>query len=572
MIVLTALACSEKAPNSQVKDVSLNGTWQFLASNDKTEEILLKANFSEWDTIQVPGNWDTRARYSEYVGKGYYQKSFELPKGWTNKQIRLKFDAVYETTKVWFNGEYLGEHVGGYTPFEFNITDKVKTNGSNSVVVMADNTYKRGAWWAWGGISRDVTLIANENVRIVYQHISSVPDFENQKVDFTIKYKLENNGSSTASVNLYTEIEGVHRDSVAINIEKESTAVSYLKFEKPLKDVELWHFNTPKLYKLNSSISVDNNIVDSASDKFGIRKFEAKGEQFYLNNEAVRMNGINRVHDHPAYGNTEPDELVLKDMLDIKYNLKCNFSRLMHAPLSKNLLKFCDSIGFLLVEEIPVWGEDPQCIPGNPLTKQWLKEMIERDYNHPSVVAWSVGNELRTIGPKWGKQHLTKDQNDYVNSMIDYVETLDKTRLKTYVSNTAYQGGEIGKEPYEKVDFLCVNSYGHAIKIVERVHERFPGKPIFVSEIGKGQIGPAPSAELDGDFVGWLKELKAYPYVTGISLWSYNDYRSNYKGTPESGFREWGIVSETRQKKEAYNQLKEVYEYWNLKPLKNSKK
>ena len=100
--------------------MSLNGSWKFLASNEVDESELMKNEFERWDTIQVPGNWDTRERYSEYVGKGYYKKEFIIPTSWKNQQIRLKFDAVYETAKVWLNGNYLGEHVGGYTPFEFN--------------------------------------------------------------------------------------------------------------------------------------------------------------------------------------------------------------------------------------------------------------------------------------------------------------------------------------------------------------------------------------------------------------------------------------------------------------------
>lgn len=542
---------------------SLNGTWQFLASNDVDVKEVLAEDFSKWDTIQVPGNWDTRERYSEYVGKGYYQKTFILPANWKNKQIRLKFDAVYETAKVWLNGTLLGEHVGGYLPFEFNITDKVDFKKENKIVVMADNTYKRGAWWAWGGISRDVTLLANNDVRIVYQHITSEPNFENNKVNFSIKYKVENNGENEAILKVNAKIEGVHSDALDILVEGHSTIISTIKFEKKLSDVKLWHFNAPNLYELKSSISINEEELDTASDKFGIRKFEVKGEQFFLNNKPVRMNGVNRVHDHPAYGNTEPDHLIKQDMLDIKYNLGCNFSRLMHAPLSKNLLKFCDSIGFLLVEEIPVWGDnDQQSFPNNPLTKKWLSDMIERDYNHPSVVAWSVGNELRNPGKDWSKKALTKDQYGYVDSMLDYVAELDTTRLKTYVTITSYRKGEIGTEPYEKVDFISMNSYGKAPELVEKTHEKFPGKPIFISEIGKGQIGPAPNAVLSDELIGYLKKLKDYPYVTGVSIWSYNDYRSNYKGTPESGFREWGIVDERRNKKEAYNQLKKVYKEW----------
>lgn len=562
-ISLTLFTCNTVEPECNVADISLNGTWQFLASNDITEEAVLKESFTEWDTIQVPGNWDTRERYSEYVGKGYYQKSFEIPKNWNNKQIRLKFDAVYETAKVWLNGEYLGEHIGGYTPFEFNITDKVEFKKENSIVVMADNTYKRGAWWAWGGISRNVSLIANEDVRIVYQHITSEPDFETNKVNFIVKYKIENNGETKALAKINSKIEGVHSDSLSIQVEANSTSVCYLKFKKSLSNIKLWHFNLPSLYELNSSILVSDIEVDSATDKFGIRKFEARGEQFFLNNEAVRMNGVNRVHDHPDYGNTEPDHLVKKDMFDIKYNLGCNFSRLMHAPLPENLLKLCDSIGFLVVEEIPVWGDDdPQSFPNNPQTKQWLKEMVERDFNHPSVVAWSVGNELRNTGNDWKTKALTKDQFGYVNSMLDYVNEIDTTRLKTYVTITSYRKGDIGTEPYEKVDFISMNSYGKAPELAKKTNEKFPGKPIFISEIGIGQIGPAPNAVLSDALVDYLQELKDLPYITGVSIWSYNDYRSNYKGTPESGFREWGIVDEIRNRKKAYYQLKEVYTEW----------
>jgi beta-galactosidase len=542
--------------------ISLNGTWKFLASNTLTESDALISNFDSWDNLEVPGNWDTQEAYSEYVGKGFYQKNLVIPKTWKNKQIRIKFDAVYETSKVWLNGELLGTHQGGYLPFEYNITNLVNTEKPNVLVVMADNTYKRGAWWAWGGISRDVKLLANEDVRLIYQHISAIPDFENNKVQFTIKYKFENNNNAPKRVQILSNIESHNLDTLTVEVAANAIAISNIVFDLELSDFKLWHFNAPHLYQLSSKLKVDDKTYDTASDKFGIRKFEVRGEQFYLNNEAVRMNGVNRVHDHPVYGNTEPDHLIKKDMLDIK-SLGCNFARLMHAPLSKNLLKFCDSIGFLVVEEIPVWGDDdPQSFPDNPLTKKWLSDMIERDYNHPSVVAWSVGNELRDKDTPWDEKALTPQQYNYVNSMLDYVDELDTTRLKTYVTITSYRKGTLGGEPYEKVDFISMNSYGNAVEHAQTTHEKFPGKPIFVSEIGKSQIGPAPEGKLSNELVDYLKELKHLPYITGVSIWSYNDYRSNYKGTPDSGFREWGIVDERRNKKEAYNQLKDIYKEW----------
>lgn len=146
------------------QELSLNGLWNFKASNTISEEEVLSEDYTKWDTLQVPGNWDTHDRYSTYTGKGYYQKNISVPKSWKGKQIRITFEAVYETSKVWVNGKLMGTHIGGYLPFEYNITEYLNLAGENSVVVMADNTYKRGAWWAWGGISRSVSIQANEDL------------------------------------------------------------------------------------------------------------------------------------------------------------------------------------------------------------------------------------------------------------------------------------------------------------------------------------------------------------------------------------------------------------------------
>ena len=558
-ILLICFSCTPK-----LDKLDLNGTWQFLASNEVGEKELFSGTSIEWDTIMVPGNWDTRERYKEYVGKGYYKRIFDTPANWKGSQIRLKFDAVYETAKVWLNGKLLGEHVGGYTPFEFVVTDQINYGKENVLLVMADNTYRRGAWWAWGGISRDVALFRDNEVRIVSQHISAIPDFENQSVNFHIKYKIENNSSSTKNIQIVSEIidvsESLKNASSELEVAANSVNEHQISFTEPLTKFKFWHFNHPNLYKLQTELKQKENTIGSKTDQFGIRKLEAIGEQLYLNNEVVYMNGFNRVHDHPDFGNTEPDNLVQKDILDMK-SLGGVFSRMMHAPLAENLLDFCDSVGYMVIEEIPVWGDDdPQIFENNPLTKQWLKEMIERDFNHPCVVGWSVGNELRDTAGVWAEKTLTPDQYKYINSMLDYVAELDSTRLKTYVSLSAYlKNADMSNEPFDKLDLICINSYNDGVKAAENTHAKFPGKPIFLSEIGIAQIGPAPDGALSERLVEQLVGLKSLPYVVGSALWSYNDYRSNYKGTPESGFREWGVVDEQRQPKKAYRQIKEIY-------------
>ncbi|MDO6518767.1 glycoside hydrolase family 2 protein [Zobellia uliginosa] len=560
-------SCSPKKGDTVLKNetLSLNGEWHFLASNEESEEQLLTADYTEWDTLTVPGNWDVENKYAHFKGKGYYQRNFTLPENWQKKQVRLKFDAVYETSKVWLNGELLGEHEGGYTPFEFNITDHLRTDKPNSILVMADNTFRRGAWWAWGGISRDVSLLAHNDVRLVRQHISAVPDFDNGVVDFAISYKIENNSDTPQNLNINPEILGPDHKSwqpetLEVTVTANETTEKVLTFKKELKEVELWHFDRPHLYVLNSSLVSNDQEVDAVSDKFGIRKMEAIGEQLFLNNEAVRLNGFNRVHDHRLYGNTEPDELIKNDILDIKA-LGGNFSRIMHAPASKNLLQFCDSIGYMIIEEIPVWGRGaPNAIPDNPRTKKWLDEMIARDFNHASVVGWSMGNEIGNPDGEWADMTMTPGQYEYVNDMLDHVASLDSTRLKTVVSFTSHLPlAKPGNEPYEKLDLLCMNSYGETYEKLGRVHAKFPGKPIFISEIGDKQIGLTPDAGFSDTLIEQLDKIRTLPYVVGSALWTYNDYRSDYKATPPSENRAWGVVDVWRNKKKAYKQIQDIY-------------
>lgn len=581
--LLLCTACKtqvEQKKETSTSKISLNGDWQFLASNTISEGKVLKENYVSWDKLTVPGNWDTENAYANFVGNGYYQKEINIPNNWKEKQIRLHFEAVYETAKVWLNGKFLGIHKGGYTPFEFNITDKAILGKKNSILVQANNSYKRGAWWGWGGISRSVSLIANENVRMKFQHISAIPNFETQKIQFKILYHFENNASKKERVKVLTNIKDANGTTlfskeIEIDTKANTTSDKSISFEKNLNEFDLWHFDTPTLYQLESEL-VSHNKKQTITDKFGVRKVAIKSEQFFLNNEPVRLNGFNRVHDHPVYGNSEPYELVKHDITEMK-SLGANFSRMMHAPAAPNLLRFCDSIGYLLITEIPVWGaDDPNAFPNNTVTKTWLKEMIERDFNHASVVGYSVGNELgafvlkegiepivgiETAVKNWSDKTMTPNQYEYANSMLDYIDELDTTRLKTFASYTSYlPKSKIGNEVYEKVDFLSINTYGKAVDKAEKTHQKFPNKPIFFTEIGKGQLGETNDSEFSKSLLDDLSGIQKLPYVMGSSVWTYNDYRSNYKATPASGNRAWGVVDVWRNRKpKAFNQVQNMY-------------
>ena len=541
LLVFTGLGSPSLRASVGEMRQSLNGTWQFT-----TNAAAVKSVDAKWDVITVPGNWDVLPAYATHVGKGWYQRTFTVPPDWNGKHIRLKFDAVYETAEVWLNEKLLGTHRGGYTPFEFEVTAQLQA-GENTVTVCADNTFRRGAWWAWGGISRSVTLIANDDARIVWQHIRSEPDLQAGTAKIFVRYKLANAGAQPLEVSLAATIDGTAEEALAktVSIPAHGEVEFETETRLPRERVRLWDFNHPNLYRLTTQLSASGKIIHEQSDRFGIRKVEVTKDSLLLNGERIRVCGFNRVSDSNATGNTEPDALVHQDV-DLMKQAGANFARLMHSPQAPNLLDYLDEKGFMIFAEIPVWGEgDPNMKPHNPLTQQWMREVVERDYNHPSIIGWSVGNEL--------KQHY-----DYVDSMVKYTRTLDPHRLLNYVSFTGSYSSPTN-DPISVCDLLMHNTYGaNNGKLAEILHGKWPNVPIFFSEFGASQIGTGTNALIPG-MDKRFSPLEKLPYVIGVSVWTFNDYRSNYKGTPPSGNREWGIVTVDRQPKPAYWQMRKVF-------------
>ncbi len=568
-LILSILVFNLSSVSFAQEKISLSGQWDF--SNDKNLEknnswVNVKYNSSKWFKINIPGNWDTENDYSEFKGTGYFRKSFVVPKDWNKGKIFLQFGAVYQKCDVWLNGSKLGSHIGGYTPFEFNITDKLVPGKKNTIAISVNNKYKRGAWWHWGGISRDVTILRYNQQRIMRQQIIATPNLKTGTSEVTNDIFIKNYDSNDFSGKLIVSILDKHgNETIGEKIEQKITAKKSeslklnVKFNLNKGQTKLWDVNAPNLYKISTTlISSNNDTVHQVVDRFGIRKIEVQGSRMLLNGKVIYLNGFNRVGDHRAYGQTEPEHLVKFD-IDAMRAMGCNFTRIMHYPQPKILLDYCDEIGMLLFEEIPVWGKgDPQLIPENPLTKQWLTEMIERDFNHPSIIGWSVANEIADKDKK-GRQMSPKVYG-FVETMFNHVDNLDTTRLKTYVSFTATKADTLGIDPADLCDVVCYNSYGPAYKQAVKLHNTWPNKPIFFSEIGKKQVGESlTESGLSETLINEIKKLDSLDYVIGSSLWTYNDYRSLYGGTPKSQNRAWGAYNVWRQPKKAAYDIRELY-------------
>jgi len=535
--------------------LSLDGPWKFTID----PSAAASPDAAGWDTVNVPGNWDTLPAYSTHKGKGWYRRTFKVPADWKGRHIRLKFDAVYHDAEVTLNGSVLGRHEGGYTPFEFDVTGALDYGRENTVTVCADNRPRRGAWWHWGGISRSVSLIANNDARIVWQHIRTEPDLKAGSAKVFVKYKLANAGDRPLRVSVAGSVSPVLEagmggtpqpvPDVQSTVGPRSEEVAETSFVIP--KARLWHFDHPNLYVLNSRLVTDGKTLHAKSDRFGIRTVEFKPDGLYLNGELIRVPGFNRVGDSNEAGNTEPDALVRKDV-DMMKRAGAVFARLMHYPQASNLLDYMDEKGMMIFAEIPVWGsDDPNVQADNPLTKQWLSEMIERDYNHPCIIGWSPGNEIA--------KHF-----EYVRTMIDFVRRdLDPHRAAAYASNTAARAHVTPQnDPVTFGEVTFINTYSSNPesfrKVSKTLRSRWPDKPVFYSEFGVEQIGASLDALIPNGEQIWAA-IACEPYVIGGALWTFNDYRSDFKGTPASGNREWGVVTVDRKPKAAYEQVRCLY-------------
>ncbi len=541
--------------NSKQSVFSLDGTWAFQIDPQRKgeENQWFTENFStaNWDKMKVPHNWDLVNEYSHYVGTAWYRRTFEVPNEMKGKVIRLVFEGVYNDSKVWLNGKLLGANDLGYLPFEFEISKLLNYNGLNTLVVSADNTFRRGAIWNWGGIRRPVSLIATNAVRIVNQHITPVIDLQKNTAEVSVKVFLQNHESQEMSVQ--GEVMLSNQDNFkkslpfTMTLAPNSKTETTVKANLTKKEVHLWHFDDPYLYHSQVVIKKENQVLHEYKNRFGLRKVELDNQnyQFKLNGESVRLMGFNLVPDDRTTGNTLPTWRIKED-IDILKSLGCTMARLTHLPTTEEMLDYLDEKGMLVYQEVPLWGYDQLAYKDSPRPKDWLNRLVFRDYNHPCVIGWSIGNEIGDF-PK---------VNEYVKPAIDLAKQLDPLRQAIMVSHTAQRGNH---DPVQFSEVGTVNKYGAAIgQLADKMHKVFPEKILFYAEYGYNQFTENLDGELNAK--GLVDSIRWKPYLMGASLWTFNDYRSSYLQTKEfSENRSWGIVDVFRQKKKAYYAFRKEY-------------
>lgn len=488
--------------------------------------------------ITTPHTWNVDDNVMKHRGEAEYETTVLIDESLNDKKAFITFNAVYHTAKVYINDMFAGEHTcSGFTPFQFDITDKVVFGKDNTIKVIVDNTHINEMlphmndfdWSDDGGIIRKAALHFVENNAVAYIRAEeNIKSIHNGLCSGSLLIKttfLDGKAKSgTISIIDYADNKTVIKKHFN-TIENETT----IDFE----NLKLWSCYSPNLYRI--AIETENDYDEIRT---GLRTIEVEGESVLLNGEKIYLKGCEWMPgSHPDFGMAEPLEHSIKCLKQLK-NAGCVFTR-FHWQQDDSLFDWCDENGLLVQEEIPYWGYPKQATELQfAIAKQQADEMVYFHSNHPSIICWGVGNEL-------GGE--TEPTIAYVDNMVAYFKSRDSRRLVNYVSNSISRNENVEKDDATlHGDIAMWNDYlglwepsddieNHMIRTCKKAK----GKPLLVSEFGlcephfKG--GDKKRAEI-------LKErLAMYAKIDNICgyMWfSLNDYRTHCGEAGEDKMRQ----------------------------------
>ena len=543
--------------------IDLGGTgWTFHGTLDETTH-----------QVSVPHCWPVMKGYETYLGDAVYEHNFQGVTIERGKMVRLHFDAVYYKAHVWLNGQDLGSHEGGYTPFEFDVTKVLKT-GINHLVVEVNNTPTLTAipaiatagheganpapygtlngegivgWMPYGGIVRPVSLIVTDSVYLKNLKVEAKPNLEARTARITVHAWVKNASEKNATPEVSGKVAGLTVTFERTRISPEGEAE--VTWTGTLREPHLWSTRDP--YRYDATLGIGGETL---SAKVGVREIRVRGTELLLNGKPVHLFGANRVSEDPMEGLRESAAIVNRDMSDMLAD-NMRMMRIAHYPQAPDLLDFADAHGMLIIAEVGNWNMSAWQMADQGVRKLWqaqMLEMMQQDWNHPSVIAWSMGNEFESATPQgiaW-----TRD-------MRAYTLGLDTTRLITFASRfTGYPEVRTGKdEASQYSDFVSVNIYGNYAKRLDRVHELWPDKPVFMTEFGHMGEPGLHDPDRIADITEAVRAMKARPWIIGGSLWTWADYRSLHRGTPSDGIRKWGTVTFTREHRDSWAAVQKLF-------------
>ena len=558
----------------EMAERSPSAYWNSDQPKNKTD--LKEYGYSDKYTLKVPGDWNSQdPKFLYYEGTVWYKKSFDFKKRNPSDRLFIYFGAINYRADVYLNGKKLGMHIGGFTPFNFEIPDSILKAKNNFLVVKVDN--KRGKeevptlntdWWNYGGITRSVdlvevptTFIQDFSIHLKKPETGTVPETKNADVEGWVKL----NGQISGNIDI---------EVPELKLKKTFPVTeSITNFSFQLPQFQLWSPENPKLYKVTIS-----NGDDKVEDKIGFRTIEAFGKKVLLNGKPIFMRGIAMHEEIPQQMRRAYSKKDAAQLFGWAKQLGCNMVRLAHYPHDESMTRMADSLGFLVWSEIPVyWTIDFGNHEVYEKAKQQLTEMITRDKNRASVIIWSVGNET-PVSPV---------RTEFMHNLIVSAKELDGTRMVSAALEVNYNSDKkehVINDPLgQYVDLVAFNEYlgwyGGLPSACRTANWSTPyDKPLFISETGAGAkygFHADSLTRFSEEYQAWyyreqIAMFKRMPENwVGISPWVLADFRSPKRNNPiyQDGWNRKGLFSNEGMKKKAFYVLKKYYEEKKLHPF-----
>lgn len=560
------------------KTHSLNGKWDAVIdqyAQGRKNEIFLnkkpegKTDFYEYAfegglRLNVPSDWNSQAAELEYYeGTVWYARRFDVKKQ-VKKRLFLYFGAVSYRCRIYLNGQEIGEHEGGFTPFQLEVTDMVKAQ-DNFLVLEVNNTRTVDAipamafdWWNYGGITRDVFLVETADL-FIDDYFIQLDKRQSDKID--IRVKLSNAVANTPVTIEIPELKVKHQ----LITDDRGEAKSSLR----VHNLERWSPESPKCYDV--IISSEN---DRVMEKIGFRNIWVEGEDVYLNGQPIFLKAISFHEEIPQRKGRAFSEADAVMLLSEAKALGCNLIRLAHYPQNEYTVRLAEKMGFLLWEEIPIWqGIDFENTQTKLKAAKMMQEMVMRDKNRCALVFWGLANETQP----------SEQRSEFLRHLVASCKAIDTTRLITAAFDLVRFNSEKNvfemNDPFIKeLDVVAINKYmgwyhPWPVSPDKATWDVARGQPLIISEFGGealyGKTG-------DADIVSsWsedyqltlyrdnLEMFKHIPNLRGMAPWILFDFRSPFRFHPanQEGWNRKGLVSDQGYRKKAWYLMKEYYEH-----------
>ena len=534
----------------------------FLGYKAQSPTDRVEYDFDKADNILVPRDWNSqKEKLFYYEGSVWYYKKFDYAVPTNGNRQFLYFGAANYEADVYLNGKKLGKHVGGFTPFNFEITGKLNPK-DNFVIVKVDNTRSlekvptiNTDWWNYGGLTRDVKIVEVASTFIQDFYIQLAKNNAN-----LIDVSVILNGAAKANQKVTIEIP-----EAKIKVDCTTDSEGNAKTTIPVKNLNFWSPENPYLYEVK--LTHNGNVM---TDKIGFRTVQTQGKEILVNGKPVFLRGISIHEENPIRGGRAYSREDARMLLGWAKELGCNFVRLAHYPHNENMTRVADEMGIMVWSEVPVYWtiqwKNPETYAN---AHAQLTDEITRDKNRASIIIWSMANETP----------ISPERTDFLLRQIKTARGLDPVRLISAAlerhTKEGTQNTQVIADPLQEyVDIIAFNEYigwyaGLPESCKTAVFDIQYDKPVFISEFGGGALQGFHGSKdqiwteefQEEIYKESVKMLDKIPQLRGMTPWILADFRSPRRLLPDiqDGWNRKGLISETGEKKKAFYVLQDYY-------------